>query len=210
MVAKVNPTAYPLSWPEHQRRTNYRSDWPGKPSPTVAEAYAEVVRELDLMPGVNPSKTIVSTNVPVGAKGAPRADLAYKAKPDPGVAVWFERRKKLMCIACDRFNDVAANLRAIAKILDGRRREERYGTEAMVEASWQAFDVAALPARAGAAQAPARPWFEVLGVYPNSSKELAEAAYRVLAKSAHPDAGGSAERMAELNAAIEAARKETR
>lgn len=37
---------------------------------------------------------------------------------------------------------------------------------------------------------------------------MAEANYRTRARQAHPDNGGSHERMAELNAAIDEARKE--
>ena len=47
---------------------------------------------------------------------------------------------------------------------------------------------------------------EVLGVRPDSPHAVAEAAYRALAKEAHPDAGGSPELMTELNAAIGALR----
>lgn len=46
--------------------------------------------------------------------------------------------------------------------------------------------------------------FEVLGVRPDAPREVIEASYKALAKSAHPDAGGSVEAMAELNAAREA------
>jgi hypothetical protein len=48
--------------------------------------------------------------------------------------------------------------------------------------------------------------FEVLGVRSDAPVGVAEAAYRELAKSAHPDMGGSTERMQALNAAIEAVR----
>lgn len=49
--------------------------------------------------------------------------------------------------------------------------------------------------------------YEVLGIRPDAPKEVAEAAYRELAKSAHPDGGGRNETMVELNKAIEAVRK---
>jgi len=53
-------------------------------------------------------------------------------------------------------------------------------------------------------QAPARAWQRILG--PCETREAAEAAYRAEAKKRHPDLGGSAESMAELNAAIKEAR----
>jgi len=52
--------------------------------------------------------------------------------------------------------------------------------------------------------------YATLGVLPSAPREVVEAAYRTLAKAAHPDTGGSAERMRVLNAAIASIRKERR
>ncbi len=48
--------------------------------------------------------------------------------------------------------------------------------------------------------------FEVLGVRPDTSLDDIEAMFRIKAKKAHPDAGGSEQAMAELNEAITAIR----
>ncbi len=48
--------------------------------------------------------------------------------------------------------------------------------------------------------------YAVLHISPNAPLAVAEAAYRALAREAHPDAGGNHERMKALNAAIEAIR----
>jgi hypothetical protein len=48
----------------------------------------------------------------------------------------------------------------------------------------------------------------VLHLSPDTPLPVAEAAYRALAKQAHPDAGGSSDQMQRLNAAIERVRKE--
>jgi hypothetical protein len=45
--------------------------------------------------------------------------------------------------------------------------------------------------------------YELLGVRPDADLEDIEAMYRIKAKRAHPDKGGTAEQMAQLNAAIE-------
>lgn len=50
--------------------------------------------------------------------------------------------------------------------------------------------------------------YQVLGLNPGAPLIVAEAAYKALARRAHPDAGGSTERMQLLNAAIEQVRKE--
>jgi hypothetical protein len=52
------------------------------------------------------------------------------------------------------------------------------------------------------------PHYAVLHIDPSAPLEVAEAAYRALAKRAHPDAGGSTETMQRLNAAIETIRAE--
>lgn len=50
--------------------------------------------------------------------------------------------------------------------------------------------------------------YAALFLSPGAPLAVAEAAYRTLAKAAHPDAGGSAETMARLNLAIERIRKD--
>jgi DnaJ-domain-containing protein 1 len=52
--------------------------------------------------------------------------------------------------------------------------------------------------------------YATLGVLSSAPRAVIEAAYRALAKEAHPDAGGSPDRMRDLNAAIETIRKERR
>lgn len=47
----------------------------------------------------------------------------------------------------------------------------------------------------------AREWWRVLGVKPDANKDEVMAAYRRKAKQAHPDVGGSAAKMAEINRA---------
>jgi hypothetical protein len=125
----------------------------------------------------------ISSNVTLGAH-----------KPaDPGVAVWFTWDGLGICIAVDRYSSVESNLQAIHHIIEARRVELRHGTLALVRATFTGFK--ALPAPAG------KQWHEVLGVEPTASRDDINAAYRRLASEAHPDKGGSAERMAEVNRA---------
>lgn len=74
------------------------------------------------------------------------------------------------------------------------RAIERHGGAAILERAFTGFT--ALPAPGAA-----REWWDVLGVPRNSSADEARAAFRRLASENHPDRGGSAERMAEINAA---------
>lgn len=50
--------------------------------------------------------------------------------------------------------------------------------------------------------------YELLGVRPDADMEDVEALYKIKAKRAHPDKGGSVEQMAQLNAAIERIRQD--
>jgi len=50
--------------------------------------------------------------------------------------------------------------------------------------------------------------YVMLGVLPSAPRAVIEAAYRALAKDAHPDVGGSEAQMRALNAAMTAIRKE--
>ena len=132
------------------------------------------------------SNVVISSNVTLGAN----------RPEDAGVAVWFSWDGLQVCIPVDRYTKVEANLQAIHHILEARRVELRHGTLALVRASFQGFK--ALPAPS---------WRAVLGEGVKTL-EQAEAAYRALARDNHPDTGGSQDRMAALNAARAAARKE--
>ena len=56
----------------------------------------------------------------------------------------------------------------------------------------------------------ARNHYEVLGVAPDASAAEVRAAYRAKARDHHPDAGGDAARMRQLNAAWRVLRRPTR
>jgi hypothetical protein len=82
-------------------------------------------------------------------------------------------------------------MRAIEKTIEAVRGIDRWGASEMLERAVQAFE--ALPA-------PKSCW-DVLGLRPGASRDEISLAHRDKARRAHPDAGGSASAMAELNAA---------
>ncbi len=96
-----------------------------------------------------------------------------------------------MCFACDKWQDVYDNIYAIGKTIEALRGIERWGTGDMVEQAFTGF--VALPA-------PKSP-HEILGVTAGASEEEIDAAYRQKAMAVHPDRGGSAAAMAEINEA---------
>lgn len=106
-------------------------------------------------------------------------------------------------LVCDSFPEYYQNLRAIYLTLDGIRLAEGRG---ILEQYRQFFE--ALPAP-GQTSAITTLW-GILGVQENAPLEIAEAAYRVRSKKAHPDAGGSNEEMIQLNQAIEHFRERTK
>jgi hypothetical protein len=121
--------------------------------------------------------------------------------PDPGVVVSFDRRgkNKLMHVfALDGYQTLHDNIRGVLLTLQSLRAIERHGALQMYEAAMSAF--VALP--------PPRRWRDVLGLRNGEvTRDQIEIAFRHEAKLAHPDAGGSDQGMAELNAAREAALK---
>lgn len=186
--------SFPLHWPAGRPRT---PDWkraksqftPGTRPVEVANVQAELKR-------LGARNVIVSTNVRLRNDGLPYA--TDKAPADQGVAVYFEYAGGQKCFACDRWKTVPENLRAIFKSIEAIRGLERWGSKEFVEAAFTGFD--ALPAPGSHAR---RPWRAVMGIIEGAVVSRAEidTFYRRAARNAHPDAGGSHDQMAELNAA---------
>lgn len=199
--------AYPLEWPK---------GWPRTTVPQHCSVYRQTFdrilerfyREMEL---ARASSVVISSWLSLRLDGKPRTDSARMKLPDPGVAVYFMRKKHQFVIANDRFDTVAANLWSITLAIEGLRQLERHGGQHLMERAFSGFQ--ALPPPPDSAPT-SRPWREVLGLggldcnIPAVALAGAEAAYRTLAKKAHPDAGGSEHAMFDLNRAIAEARKE--
>lgn len=177
--------AYPLAWPHGWPRTKSRQR--ARFDMTMDRATREVVNEIARLGG---RYVVISTNIPVRRDGLPYAN-ARPNNADPGVAVYFERKGKQMVFACDKWDQVKDNIRAVCKTIEAMRGIERWGASDMMERAFSAFT---------AIEPPRSPW-GVLGVKPNATREEVEAAYRAKAKEVHPDTGGSTAAMAELNQA---------
>lgn len=174
--------AYPLQWPSGKPRSvSRRSQFKTSLSAAVAAIRAEVRR----LGGTN---LVISTNIPLRQDGLPYAN--HRKPGDRGVAVYFMHRRRPMCFACDKWDQVEDNVYAIVKTIEALRGIERWGTGDMVEQAFTGF--ISLPSNS--------PW-STLGICPGATRDEIEAAYRELAKQAHPDRGGSHELMAKLNAA---------
>ena len=195
--------AYPLHWPVGRSRTRWRET--SKFKTTFARARDDIVREVALLIDTNvrymrQGDVIISTNIPLRNDGLPYAN--YRKPDDPGVAVYFTYRKRQMCFACDRWNRIEDNMQAVCKTIEALRGIARWGTGDMLEAAFTGFAALPAPSRQGG-------WREVLGISEshNWTIDRVREEYRRLASIHHPDRGGSAEKMAELNAAWEQAQQ---
>jgi len=161
---------------------------------TFEKSRQELVWEIERMKGRYP---VISTDIPLRRDGYPYAN--QKQPDDTGVAVYFQLRAKQMVFACDRWDRVRDNMRAIAKTIEALRGIERWGASDMMERAFSAFEM--LPA----------PDWRLDLMFPPSAKpslDEIEARYRELAKRHHPDVGGDEEKFKALTAAREAARRD--
>ncbi|MDQ2763679.1 MAG: J domain-containing protein, partial [Pseudomonadota bacterium] len=116
---------------------------------------------------------------------------------DPGAAFYFELDGKAHVLACDRWDQLADNIAAIAAHIEALRGQERWGVADLR----QAF--------AGhVALAAPDPWWIVLGVDQGASIDIVTAVYRAKAKTAHPNAGGERAAWDRLQAAFDTAKME--
>ncbi len=206
-IAHVTP--YPLCWPigwDRTARRNYRRPFKGA---TFARGRDRLANELERLGAID---CILSTNVPLRLDGQPRGDinLGSASIGDPGVAVYFTLKGRPMTMARDEYVGIVENITSLALAIEYLRGLNRHGGAAMMERAFSGF--AALPAPGD------RPscWI-ILGIDavtpatlldPADRARAINEAYRAKARLRHPDAGGTNEQMAELNAAREEALRE--
>jgi hypothetical protein len=182
--------AYPLQWPPHKPRTKRRER--SRFDTRFAVARDGVFEQIRMLGG---QYAVISTNITLRRDGLPYAN--QPEPDDPGVAVYFEMKGENKCFSCDRWDRVKDNLRAVEKTIEAMRGIARWGSGDMVDAAFAGFQ--ALPP----------PWWLVLGLdaRPND-RSAARTAWRNSMKKAHPDNGGSTDRVARVNEAYEQAKRE--
>lgn len=193
--------AYPLAWPVGRARTSpgYRES--ANFTVSLAKARDNIVREVVLLAGgrYGPDPhVVISSNLALRRDGLP---LASQRQPDdPGVAVYFAYKKRQMSFACDRWQKIEHNMQAIAKTIEALRGIARWGTGDMLEAAFSGFTALPPPSAAAPAQGRLQHWRDVFGTAVQNREQL-QKVYRRLAAAHHPDRGGDASLMAELNRA---------
>lgn len=190
-MAEAYPLAWPAGWPRSKRKTRAAFNM------SFANARDELLNQLRLMGARYP---LLSTNVPLRRDGLPYANQPEPA--DAGVAVYFMWQGKQMTFACDRWDRVRDNARAIGKTIEALRGTERWGASGMMERAFSAFE--ALPAPDGGVTLSC---WQVLDLDASANEFEIERAYRKKAKAAHPDSGGSREEWDQLRTAYEQAKK---
>lgn len=186
------PRAYPLQWPAGWPETapERRERWPSKV--TLHVALSDLSTELRLL-GVK--NVALSSNCSLGMDNAPDA---------PGVCAYGIYEGEQIAIPCDRWRSVAANVRAIAKTINAMRGMERWGAKHMIRAMFRGFRALPSPQSSD--------WRAVLGFPADETPTADEIGRRRRELSAlhHPDVGGDPHRMAQINAAADAALAEIR
>lgn len=184
MTAEAFPLAWPHGWKRnrHAKRSRFRC--------TFAKVRDELVAEIKRLGG---SYIVLSTNIPLKRDGMPYANRAEPS--DSGVAVYFFRRGKQMVFACDKWDRVQDNMRAIQHTIKALRGAERWGASDMMERAYAAFESLPPPTRATA------DCWQILGVCAGASPDEITRAYHQKAMRAHPDTGGSEGAMIQLNQA---------
>jgi hypothetical protein len=185
--------AFPLYWPEGVKRNKYPQQSRFKTGFGAARNY--LFDEIRRMGGTN---VILSSNVPLRNDGMPRANMPEPC--DAGIAVYFKRSGKDLVFACDKFRYTRENIYALGKTIEALRGIERWGGSEIMDRAFSGFK--ALTATAG------RDWWNVLEVNRNCSRETIDSNFKRLLRDRHPDAGGSHDAMAELNAARQRALEE--
>ena len=178
---------YPLSWPDNMPRTPAPRRQSSRFKTTFAQATKNVANSLRLF-GQDSGKAVTEI---VATSNVGGISLVEMKDQDPGIAVWFSWDGQMRCVAVDRYRKPEENLQAIHHILEARRTEVRHGGLVIARTAFKGF--MALPAPPGSH------WTDVLGLGPEATRTDIDAAYRALAKDAHPDHGGNAEEMARLN-----------
>lgn len=180
--------AYPLAWPQGWVRTpTWKRQFSRFKLSGFGKARDLLFAEIRRMGG---SQVVLSSNLSLRLDGIPYAN--QRQPEDGGVAVYFLYKGKQMSFACDHFRKVEENAYAIAKTIEALRGIERWGASDMMERAFRGF--------AALGDGTVCDWRSVLGFTSTESVRALQIneRYRELAKTAHPDAGGSVEQFQAL------------
>lgn len=191
--------SYPLDWPDGWARTpTHKRREMRQNRLTFASIVDKTYQELERLKASN---VVISSWLPANLRGLPYAEQSRRMLDDPGVAVYFQYRKKAMVMARDEFFTVADNLNSLRLAITYLRGLERHGGGTMMDRAFDGFMKLPAPGTVG--------WQVVLGNH--ASLDDAERSYRHRAMSIHSlqeaDPKMAHDQMVKLNLAIEEARQ---
>jgi hypothetical protein len=134
----MQPSDFPLTWPEGRQRTPARDRLAGRFTIAFEVAYDALVHEAEKLHDAEDRDIVVSTNVPIGTKGLPLVS-ASRHHVDPGVAVYIWHGGQPYAVACDTYREVRHNLRAIWAVIQSMRTIQRHATGALLAQSMSGF-----------------------------------------------------------------------
>jgi DnaJ-domain-containing protein 1 len=110
---------------------------------------------------------------------------------------WMPRRQQTeIVLSSESQQTVADNLRLLYLAIDAMRLNEKRGVADLMRNAYLQLD------------APVHDAYAILQVTRTADKDTVTAAYRAAARRSHPDAGGTDEEMARVNAAYEQIQRE--
>jgi hypothetical protein len=126
----------------------------------------------------------------------------YQSAAERTVTVLWVVRGQQLGLTLGEHDTASENLRAIYNSIEDARKIEGRGAAELMRQIFKQLpgptEALALPAGAATVDP-----YSVLGLQPGAPRSVAEAAYRALAKTAHPNAGGDRAAWDRLQAAIE-------
>lgn len=186
--------AFPLSWPPAYKRTITRVSSKFGLTPEKAQDFLR--NEIKLMGAVD---LIVSSNVMTRKDGYVYGDMSSTKLDDPGVAIYFNYKKKAIVMCADKYLTPIENLIALAKGIEALRGMERWGVSEFMERAFTGFIQIEGPKE--------KEWYDVLEVKEDCSADVIKANWRRLCKDWHPDKQkGNSDKFIEINRAYDKAK----
>lgn len=211
---------WPLQWPLGYARTQQPKRAPFKAN-QMGRNMKEIATEIRRLGGKDP---IISTNIPLRADGLPYSDWERRKITDWGVAVYFDYEGQQTVLACDKWDRIEDNMRAVSLAIEAMRGIDRWGVSDMLKRAFMGFK--ALPAGSyeGTLTINNEPierllapkgsinWALILGVKVDCTFDQLKAMYREKCRHCHPDTAedgiGDKQLLAIMQKAYEAAKAE--
>ena len=193
--------AYPLSWPVGYPRTQHRKQ--SRFGRSLAESRDDLLDQIRRLGGTS---VIISSNAKLRNDGLP-----YSKQPtvdDSGVAVYFTYQNQQVVFACDKWEEIGENIRALGLAIEAIRGLERWGVSDMLPRTFTGF--MALPSGGGVPvtiEPSVQDWRTVLKLPKIANWDTVTKAYRKRRVESHPDKGGSNEEFTAVEAAYQQAKQ---